>query len=163
MYILLSSWGLRRFHLGFQRCTPKLQWNVNLIYFFKCFLITKLFSLDTAENESSRVCQKVVRQSDSGLERTYCRVLNRHFFGGLFQTFGGSFSAVWTATIARVGAFFSIFWDLPEILGKLVVFRIDFDEILPEFHEISRNIDTDAKRFKKSDFKRFGSLNCFKF
>ena len=30
-------------------------------------------------------------------------------FSGGFRTFGGSFSAVWTATIARVGAFCSVF------------------------------------------------------
>ena len=31
------------------------------------------------------------------------------------QTLDGSFSAVWTATIARVGAFFSIFRDLQDL------------------------------------------------
>ena len=31
-----------------------------------------------------------------------------------FKTLGGSFSSVWTATIARVGAFFSIFRDLQD-------------------------------------------------
>jgi len=31
-----------------------------------------------------------------------------------FQTLGGSFSSVWTAPIARVGAFFSIFRDLQD-------------------------------------------------
>ena len=38
-----------------------------------------------------------------------CTVLNRIFFSGAFSTFGGSFSAVWRATIARVGAFCSVF------------------------------------------------------
>ena len=111
---------------------------------------------------------------------------------GLSQTFGGSFSAVWTATIARVGAFFSIFRDLQDVhsfaplqiqkfskilskicmiliqngqrlffFAKIVVFRTDFDDCLPENN--SRN--TNSNYFKKfcysntdSDFRIFGHV-----
>ena len=40
------------------------------------------------------------------------------FFSGVFRTFGGSFSAVWTATIARVGAFCSVFQTVQDSPAK---------------------------------------------
>ena len=39
-------------------------------------------------------------------------------FSGVFRTFGGSFSAVWTATIARVGAFCSVFQTVQDSPAK---------------------------------------------
>ena len=68
------------------------------------------------------------------------------------QILRGSFSAVWTATIARVGAFFSIFRDLQDyhpfapfrsqFLAKIVIlFRIfvEFSEKLAIFRNFSSN------------------------
>ena len=80
------------------------------------------------------------------------------------QILRGSFSAVWTATIARVVAFFTIFRDLQDlhffapltlqnfskkrvpilvilkkkihkILFENAIFHPDFDEFFSEFHE----------------------------
>ena len=50
------------------------------------------------------------------------RLLRLKCFGAFFRTFGGSFSAVWTATIARKDAFFSIFENLDKYATEFVEF-----------------------------------------
>ena len=50
-----------------------------------------------------------------------------------FKTLGGSFSSVWTATIARVGAFFSIFRDLQDLHSFVPLQTQKFSKILASF------------------------------
>ena len=108
------------------------------------------------------------------------------------ETLGGSFSAVGTATIARVGAFFSIFRDLQDLQSfaplrsqnfrkkssdffakmkchfhfhfhsctnsmNFVIFLLNFDEILSEFHEelqkIAKFLDIFIKLQEKNSEK----------
>ena len=88
------------------------------------------------------------------------------------QTLRGSFSAVWTATIARVGAFFSVFQtvqDSPIIRRNFAILRTNFQN----FVKISQSFANFCKfsfntAFFRCKFHRFfsefhGMLgNCLK-
>ena len=63
-----------------------------------------IVAVDTAENEPSEVCQRACRQA-----------AEEHDHTANHQTLEGSFSAVWTATIASKDAFFCIFRDLQDL------------------------------------------------
>ena len=59
-----------------------------------------------------------------------CRVLNRKH-SDVFRTFGGSFSAVWIATIARLRAFCSVFQNVQD-------YATETEEFCSPSHQLSK-------------------------
>ena len=84
-------------------------------------------NVDTAENEPSEVRQNLAK------------------FGKFWQTFGkfcetleGSFSAVSTPLIARVGAFFRIFQNLQDLHSSAPLQTQNFPEFRQNFQEVAK-------------------------
>ena len=64
----------------------------------------------------------------------------------------GSFSSAWTATIARVGAFCSIFRDLQDLLTFAPLRSQNFSSEMPEISEIAENFIRHGSLFQSCPY-----------